>query len=1072
MDTMQISAHALDTLRDQVPMATLGEALRLLQRGAVFEVNRERVRGVLEVEFVIDEPARPVSTLIRFLSGEGIDARCTCARPEPCPHAAAGYLRVITDAENARGERSELVPQRPAWQRELDAVLSAGPVTDVERCVFFGMHEEKHTRYRYNDDTPKGPYPALRAGVRGTRGSWIKGQSSWSRLQNEVDHSATAAVLAGIPIAYALNSGYGHYGYYAPDWIPVDAIAGRELWDLLIRIRDAGIAIVFDDKAQRPVELREHETPVAEAQLSRRGGALSLTGATEVENAAEGSETFWIGSPPMVYAELIDEEAGRGVVLRRASQPLSTTAVQLLRRKAAMRIPPDEAPMFLTDYLPRLQSAVTVRSPDGSVEIPKPPQSELLLRITHTAPQLHLSWDWQRPGGARDLGRERGVLEDVRSAFGSHAAFLEAPASASRAEGAPPADRTLGQAHAVLFVTEVLPALQEIEGLRLEQNEQLPEYRAAAGLPVVGVSSESDGDWFDLHITVTVDGESVDFSELFTALALDDPIFVLPSGTFFPLDAPEFDQLRAIIEEARALTDKPTSELRVSRYQVDLWQELAELGMVTAQESAWWLAVQSLGSGDVLEQVAAPAGLRATLRDYQQAGLSWLHFLRTHGLGGVLADDMGLGKTLQAIAMMEIAREEDPQRPPFLVVAPTSVVGNWAAECAKFAPGLTVTTISAMAGRKRGPLADEVRGSHVVVTSYALFRGEADAYRELEWSGLLLDEAQQIKNAASQGYKAARTLGAPFTIVITGTPMENNLDELWALVSLAAPGLLGSRKQFGETYRRPIEKAHDGELLTRLQRRIRPFLLRRTKDLVASELPPKQEQVLDIELHPKHRKLYDVHFQRERQKVLGLIDDVDANRFQIFRSLMKLRQLALDPALGDIGDAPSAKLDALIELLVEAAEEGHRVLVLSQFTQFLGAARDRAATAGLAFAYLDGATVKRDKVISDFRTGTDPVFFVSLRAGGFGLNLVEIDYVVLLDPWWNPAVEEQAIDRAHRIGQTRPVIVYRLVSRNTIEEKVIALRESKAALFARVFDGEGAVQSGALTADDIRGLLE
>ncbi|MGB4779160.1 DEAD/DEAH box helicase, partial [Microbacterium sp.] len=634
-------------------------------------------------------------------------------------------------------------------------------------------------------------------------------------------------------------------------------------------------------------------------------------------------------------------------------------------------------------------------------------------------------------------------------------------------------DRVLGATATAIFVAEVLPRLREVEGLRITENATAPDYRAATSAPVVSVDGQArDNDWLDLHVTVTIDGEAVDFAELFTALARDEPILVLPSGTYFPLDDPELQRLREIIAEASALSDRPIDSPAISRYQLDLWDELGELGIVTAHEAQWWLKVQSLSASASLAPVEPPPTLRAQLRDYQVAGLSWLEFLRTNGLGGVLADDMGLGKTVQTIAMMERARLEDAELAPFLVVAPTSVVGNWAAECARFAPDLVVRTVEATEKRRGTSLADHVAGAHVVVTSYALFRIEAEQYRGIGWSGLILDEAQQIKNAASQGYRAARSLDVPFTLAVTGTPLENNLLEFWALVSLACPGLLGARTHFTEFYRTPIEREGDAERLATLQRRVRPFLLRRTKDLVAAELPAKQEQVLELDLHPAHRKLYDRRLQRERQKLLGLVDDMAGNGFQIFRTLTLLRQLALDPALVDEGEAPSAKLEALVELLTEADAEGHRVLVVSQFTRFLSRAREAVTAAGLDYAYLDGSTTNRQRVIDDFRSGTAPVFLVSLKAGGFGLNLVEADYVVLLDPWWNPAVEAQAIDRTHRLGQTRPVVVYRMVARGTIEQKVMELKAVKSQLFSRVLDEGGAFEPGTLTADDIRGLVE
>jgi SNF2 family DNA or RNA helicase len=375
-------------------------------------------------------------------------------------------------------------------------------------------------------------------------------------------------------------------------------------------------------------------------------------------------------------------------------------------------------------------------------------------------------------------------------------------------------------------------------------------------------------------------------------------------------------------------------------------------------------------------------------------------------------------------------------------------------------------------GRRAAPLADVVAGAHLVITSYSLFRIDEAAYRALPWRGLVLDEAQFVKNHQAKSYQCARRLEAPFKLAITGTPLENSLMDLWSLLSIVAPGLFPSPQRFTEQWRRPIERGSDPALLPALRRRVRPLMLRRTKELVAEDLPPKQEQVVAVSLNARHRKLYQTHLQRERRRVLGLVDDLDRNRFAILRSLTLLRQLALDPALVDPEHAAvsSSKADVFLDQVREVVGEGHRALVFSQFTGFLRRIGARLEEAGLPYAYLDGQTRDRAGAIAEFRDGGAPVFLISLKAGGFGLNLTEADYCFVLDPWWNPAAEAQAVDRAHRIGQDRTVMVYRLVAQDTIEEKVMALQARKRELFTRVVDDD-ALMSAPLTADDIAGLF-
>jgi len=580
-----------------------------------------------------------------------------------------------------------------------------------------------------------------------------------------------------------------------------------------------------------------------------------------------------------------------------------------------------------------------------------------------------------------------------------------------------------------------------------------------------------ESDWFDLGVTISVDGHELPFAEVFRALASGETHLLLADGAHFSLLTPGLQELRRLIEEAGALTDSSAAPLRISRYQAGLWAELAALGVITEQAQAWQRQVGALLEIDAIAKHEEPAMLQARLRPYQRDGFGWLASLRELELGGILADDMGLGKTLQALALICHARERDPDIGPFLVVAPTSVVSNWVGEASRFAPGLKVGVVTDTLARS-GRTIEEIAAADLVVTTYTLFRLEADAYRTVAWAGLILDEAQYVKNHQAKTYRCVRELAAPFKLAITGTPMENNLMELWSLLSITAPGLFPDPKRFAEQYARPIERGGDAEQLARLRRRIKPLLKRRTKELVAADLPAKQEQTLNVELHPRHRKLYDTHLQRERQKVLGLIDDFNRNRFAILRSITLLRQLSLHPGLvdDDHDTVPCAKLGALVEQLGDIVGGGHRALVFSQFTGFLAKARKRLDAEGIGYCYLDGRTRRRDRVLERFKDGDDPVFLISLKAGGFGLNLTEADYCFLLDPWWNPATEAQAIDRTHRIGQTRPVMAYRMIARDTIEEKVAALARRKAALFSGVMD-DGDLFASNLTAEDVRGLL-
>jgi superfamily II DNA or RNA helicase len=444
-----------------------------------------------------------------------------------------------------------------------------------------------------------------------------------------------------------------------------------------------------------------------------------------------------------------------------------------------------------------------------------------------------------------------------------------------------------------------------------------------------------------------------------------------------------------------------------------------------------------------------PTDLRATLRPYQQRGVAWLQFLRRAGVGGVLADDMGLGKTLQTLTVLGKGT---------LVVCPTSVLPNWRDELQKFRPGLRVCSYHGPA-RALDPMAE------VTLTTYALLRLEQALLTALPWDTVVLDEAQAIKNPDSQVARAAYALKADLRLALSGTPVENRLEELWSVMHFANPGLLGGRKDFDEGWARPIAEGNR-EATSRLRKRIKPFVLRRLKREVAPDLPPRTESILHVTLDDGERAIYDAIHAATRSEVVALLNQ-GGSVLKALEALLRLRQAACHPALVPGQRArSSSKVTALLEALQTAAQDGHKALVFSQWTSLLDLIEPELRAADLAFTRLDGSTADRGAVTARFQADDGPpVMLLSLKAGGTGLNLTAADHVFLVDPWWNPAVEAQAADRAHRIGQERPVNVYRLVSQGTVEEKILGLQEKKRALFEAAL-GEGGA-AGALTRDDL-----
>ncbi|WP_223691993.1 DEAD/DEAH box helicase [Leifsonia poae] len=914
--------------------------------------------------------------------------------------------------------------------------------------------------------TTNGGGGTLRLGVRpvtrSATGNWVRGSLTWTSLPHSLNRLGVGAEQHRWFVQFAALHRSVRDVYVPGDaeWLFLDDFASRLLWPLLAEGEQLGIALV-SGKRETSVRLADNARVTIDVTAGETA-ELRLRPMTVIDDRAHPAGSVGAIDDHGVYAWEFSPEPR--FTLAPTTAPLSTEQRRLLGAPDPIDVPAADAGEFLQHYYPRLRRIVEVVSSDDSVTFPEIVPPLLVLTASFAEGDLlDLDWAWETDG--------------EREALPAH----PLPADLDQTLGAPPQKKRLSGAAAADFAASVLPALERRSDLRVDVLGARPDYRELTETPRLVVTTvETDKrDWFDLGVLVTVEGRTIPFTPLFTALSKGRDKLLMVDKTYLSLKQPVFDELRLLIIEAGSLDEWETGRLRINRYQAHLWSEFEELADETRQAESWqrtMTGLRSIRAGETLDATPVPETIAATLRPYQVEGFRWLAFLWAHALGGVLADDMGLGKTLQTLALLDHVRETTPapDRRPFLVVAPTSVVANWAAEAARFAPRLRVTTLTTTLAKGRTTLSDLAAGADVIITSYALFRLDAVAYRAREWAGLILDEAQLIKNRRSKAHQAAVELSTPFKLAITGTPLENDLMDVWSIFHVVSPGLLPSGVRFGDQYLKPLAAGERPDLIRRLRDRVRPLLLRRTKEAVASELPEKQEQVLRVDLAPRHRALYDRFLQRERQKLLGLVEDLDRNRFIVFRSLTLLRMLALDASLLDeqYSDIPSAKLDVLLDELDEVIAGGHRALIFSQFTSLLGRLRARLDERGIRYDYLDGTTRRRPEVIRRFKEGTAPAFLISLKAGGFGLTLTEADYVFLLDPWWNPATEAQAIDRTHRIGQTANVMVYRMIATDTIEEKVLALQDRKARLFDALMDDENAALGAALTADDIRGLLD
>lgn len=1040
----------------------------------------------------------PYLTEITFISSNGRrrmrTTRCSCPVRSGCKHVVATVLASNVHEYSQQAAALEVAPE-PSKKPAKPAATSWRTLLDPEvvrhaQPLALGI-ELRHRESRA--ESHWGPRPMRTATLRdlarpsgelllavrplmrsAQTGSWIQGHAGWDAVRRDAAQFGRAQTrwfgdLLSLSRDSLLSGNAG-------EWLVVDQIESALLWGHLRSGSDLGIPLV---PSQKSASVRLAGAATVAAAITRSDdGSLSVGADVTVDGSAvEAADAHPIGRTGLYTARL----TGNRMEIVMAEVPLSEQTRTLLAAAAPVVVPASEEQAFIDDAYPLLARRASVRAV-GTVQLPDVPEPTPVLTVVFERGDVvsyEFRWSYGSFGtvpfawstsAVRDAAVEADRRAEIEAVWQEHRATRFRPVG------------SLHDIDAADFVARLVPALQAL-GVQVDSQGERKDYRELTGDPQVTVTTveSTDSDWFDLGILVSIDGRRIPFGPLFTALSKGKKKLLLADGGYFSLSHPALDRLRDLIEEAGELDEWETGP-RINRYQVDLWEEFEDLADEAQPAVSWRATAEGLRRAEGVPPTPVPTGLRAELRSYQKTGFDWLAFLWKHRLGGILADDMGLGKTLQLLTFIQHAKESGEDR-PFLVLAPTSVLSTWRTEAARFTPELRVAVVETTSSTRTTGLRAAAASADVVVSSYTVARLDEDEFREVAWAGLILDEAQFVKNPKTKLHRAISTFRSDVTYAVTGTPMENSLTELWSLLKLAAPGLFPSARKFRDRYVQPIEKGkvpeneEGGEYrarrLAQLRRRIRPLMLRRTKELVASDLPAKQEQLLEVDLSPAHRELYDVVLQRERQKVLGLLDDLDRNRFIVFRSLTLLRMLSLAPGLIDENDAEigSSKLDTLLDRVVELQAEGHRALVFSQFTSFLDLAAARLDEAGIPYAHLDGSTRRRQDVVESFRAGEQPVFLISLKAGGFGLTLTEADYVFLLDPWWNPAAEAQAVDRTHRIGQTNQVFVYRMISTGTIEEKVLDLQRRKARLFTAVMDDEQ-LFAQSLTADDIRGLFD
>ncbi|MCE9625937.1 MAG: DEAD/DEAH box helicase [Deltaproteobacteria bacterium] len=615
-----------------------------------------------------------------------------------------------------------------------------------------------------------------------------------------------------------------------------------------------------------------------------------------------------------------------------------------------------------------------------------------------------------------------------------------------------------GEEKALDFIAETLPKMKEQESL--EGEDALQHFKLFGDLGAVQLKARavSGGiDWLEMDLAFEIDGMEVPYEVVQTLIAQGKRYLHLPGKGFARIQKEDLQKLEEKLAELEGELDA-SGHLRVSSYHAAYLDETLSIDWTQRQD--FGSMIRSLRHSSEIPQRELPASLSAVLRDYQHHGYDWLHFLNDHRFHGILADDMGLGKTIQALAYLQ-DRHDRQGSMPNLILAPTSVVFNWANEAQKFTPNLKVLILT---GPDRKKLFKEIAEADLVLTSYALFRRDVEVLTQQKWRTVVLDEAQNIKNFRSKTALLVKELQAEQRWALSGTPLENHLSELWSIFDFLMPGFLGSYPHFKRKYQQPVENEQSSEQLERLRRRIFPFILRRLKDEVAKELPPKTEVVQYCEMTGEQQKLYHEVLASCRRQVFAEVEQkgIERSQVSILTALLRLRQVCCHPEL--LGptfkkrDIASGKMETFQDLVTEVLSEGHRILVFSQFVEMLSLLRLWLDKEKIAYEYLDGRTRRREDKIKRFNTDENiPIFLVSLRAGGTGLNLTGADYVIHYDPWWNPAVQDQATDRVHRLGQTKHVFSYKLITKDSVEEKILMLQERKRSLAKGLLGSDSAL---------------
>jgi superfamily II DNA or RNA helicase len=1022
----------------------------------------------------------PYLTTIQ-LGGDGISSKCSCPAFQKtghhCKHVAALLITVRNQARAQQPPRRETPQAAPQQQQQ------PSPTPAPARESKPSRRRERRRRTQAQPVQVSSTRIEMPSGDGGSRstglGAWLAPDGALRRIDLEyrvhvrgggltitvLDLAARTPLLPSSALAFQalcptpdrdalrilarFESGNVRH--------PAVDVRGEDAADLLpklegrrVLLEPALMQLRFSTEVLRPhfdLEMVGNDTIVAKASFEREGNGRRFS----------LSSGGWFEGTPGWH---IDTTEG---IARPIDARVSPAALRRLLRAPTIAEPSAELINLITNFLPRLSLELGATLPDLSQVadvVDLPPQfrmraggslvkAEVALRTAYGDIEVEVRADGisppiiVKPPSESQRGRATCVRADIVAQQEAVQLLIDL--------GLKPGDDgesfVAEGADALRFWSEGIGSLPESWDLYVPEELVGVQVRSK---PIQMQARVSSGvDWLNVQITWESDGVSIDRKEIEQCLREGKKFVRLSDDSYAPLDA---ERVEAMVAREIELIASAGKNGKLPLSQAGRVQELLNQlpdAKVTATTKQLF---KKLSSIEEIKQIKKPRALKATLRPYQEQGLSWLKFVHDIGTGGILADDMGLGKTIETIALLLLVKQESKSLRA-LIVAPTSVVGNWVREIERFAPTLT-TALWHGAGRKEQT--KDLSSANVIITSYALLRRDIDLLTKLKLDYVILDEAQAIKNPQSATAHAAKELTPSRRLALTGTPIENRLTEIWSIFDFVSPGILPPLAKFEERFSRPIDQG-DSKAAARLKAIIHPFILRRTKNEVAKDLPAKIESDKVIDLGPDQRAIYTQVLREVRAQVMGELDRVGMAKSQlhILAGLTKLRQAACDPRLlglpRQFSHEDSAKVMAFRELIEEAEAGGHRVLVFSQFVSMLKLLKNALDEDKVRYEYLDGSTQDRAERIDRFQDDpTISVFLISLKAGGSGLNLTGADTVIHFDPWWNPAVEDQASDRAHRIGQKKVVTVYRLVAAGTIEEKILELKEKKRELVSAV----------------------